>query len=129
LGEELDAATEGFEERTESCPDLDVSTTESFELIREFAENEAPGTVAYFTFLQEFVADLSGGGSASPDCETNIAALQEFVDRGGSMTDLTAAEVAEATSLMSSIGATCSTERFIEWSEQEDVAAWIEGTG
>jgi len=129
LAEELDAATEGFEERTESCPDLDVSTTESFELIREFAENEAPGTVAYFTFLQEFVTDLSGGGSASPDCETNIAALQEFVDRGGSMTDLTAGEVAEATSLMSSIGATCSTERFIEWSEQEDVAAWIEGTG
>jgi hypothetical protein len=45
------------------------------------------------------------------------------------MTDLTAGEVAEATSLMSSIGATCSTERFIEWSEQEDVAAWIEGSG
>jgi hypothetical protein len=129
LGEELEGATEGFEERTESCPDLDVSTAESFNLIREFAESEAPGTVAYFTFIQEFAASFEGAGGASGNCETDIAAFQEFVDRGGSMSDLTASEVAEASTLLSSIGANCSTDRFIEWSEQEDVAAWIEGNG
>lgn len=127
VSEDLATATEGFEERTESCPDLDVSTTESFSIIREFAEEEAPGTVAYFAFLEDFVGALESGGNASGDCETDIAAFQEFVDRGGSMADLTAAEVAEASTLMSSIGANCSDERFLEWSQDEDIQAWISG--
>jgi hypothetical protein len=127
LSEELATATEGFEERTESCPDLDVSTTESFSIIREFAEEEAPGTVAYFTFIEDFVRALESGGNASGDCETDIAAFQEFVDRGGSMADLTATEVAEASTLMSSIGANCSDERFQEWSQDEEIQAWISG--
>ena len=127
VSEDLEAATEGFEERTESCPDLDVSTAESFSIIREFAEEEAPGTVAYFTFIEDFVGALESGGNASGDCETDIAAFQEFVDRGGSMADLTAAEVAEASTLMSSIGANCSDERFLEWSQDEDIQTWISG--
>lgn len=127
LSEDLATATEGFEERTESCPDLDVSTTESFSIIREFAEAEAPGTVAYFTFIEDFVGALESGGNASGDCETDIAAFQEFVDRGGSMADLTAAEVAEASTLMSSISANCSDERFLEWSQDEDIQTWISG--
>jgi hypothetical protein len=127
VSEDLATATEGFEERTESCPDLDVSTTESFSIIREFAEEEAPGTVAYFAFLEDFVGALESGGNASGDCETDIAAFQEFVDRGGSMADLTAAEVAEASTLMSSIGANCSDERFLEWSQDEDIQTWISG--
>ena len=127
LSEELATATEGFEERTESCPDLDVSTTESFSIIREFAEEEAPGTVAYFTFIEDFVRALESGGNASGDCESDIAAFQEFVDRGGSMADLTATEVAEASTLMSSIGANCSDERFQEWSQDEEIQAWISG--
>ena len=127
VSEELEAATAGFEERTESCPDLDVSTAESFSIIREFAEEEAPGTVAYFNFIEDFVGALESGGNASGDCETDIAAFQEFVDRGGSMADLTAAEVAEASTLMSSIGANCSDERFLEWSQDEDIQTWISG--
>ena len=127
VSEDLEAATEGFEERTESCPDLDVSTAESFSIIREFAEEEAPGTVAYFTFIEDFVGALESGGNASGDCETDIAAFQEFVDRGGSMADLTAAEVAEAATLISSIGANCSDERFQEWSQDEDIQTWISG--
>ena len=127
VSEDLEAATEGFEERTESCPDLDVSTAESFSIIREFAEEEAPGTVAYFTFIEDFVGALESGGNASGDCETDIAAFQEFVDRGGSMADLTAAEVAEASTLISSIGANCSDARFQEWSQDEDIQTWISG--
>jgi hypothetical protein len=43
------------------------------------------------------------------------------------MADLTAAEVAEASTLMSSIGANCSDERFLEWSQDEDIQTWISG--
>jgi hypothetical protein len=127
MGEDIEAATVGFEERTEACPDLDLNAAESFSVIREFAEDEAPGTVAYFAFIEDFAASFGGGGSASGDCETDIAAFGEFVDRGGSMSDLTASEVAEASTLMASIGANCSDERFLEWSEDEDIQEWISG--
>ena len=81
----------------------------------------------YIRFIEDFVGALESGGNASGDCETDIAAFQEFVDRGGSMADLTAAEVAEASTLMSSIGANCSDERFQEWSQDEDIQTWISG--
>ncbi|MGH8923517.1 MAG: hypothetical protein ACRDWA_02550 [Acidimicrobiia bacterium] len=125
LGEELADATEGFEERTESCPDLDVSTAESFDLIREFAESEAPGTVAYFNFIEEFVGSFEETGAASGDCETDIAAFQEYVDRTDSMSELTASEVAAASNLMSTIAVVCSDERFLEW--QEEISDWTSG--
>jgi hypothetical protein len=127
MGEEIEAATAGFEEQTESCPELDLTTEESFALMREFAEEEAPGTVAYFTFIEEFAGSFDDVNVASGDCETDIAAFQEFVDRGGSMSDLTAEEVVAASSLMGSIGAVCSQERFEEWSQDEAIQEWISG--
>ena len=125
LSEEIATDTEGFEEDTATCPELDQSAEDGFALIKEFAADEAPGTVAYFEFIEEFAAAFEGGGTASGDCETDIAAFQEFVDRGGSMGDLTASEVATVSNLMSTIAVACSEERFTEW--QEDVDAWING--
>jgi hypothetical protein len=125
LSEEIATVTEGFEEETATCPELDQTADDGLALIKEFAAQEAPGTVAYFDFLAEFMAAFEGGGTASGDCETDIAAFQEFVDQGSSMSDLTASEVATASNLMSSIAVACSEERFIEWSEEVD--AWING--
>ncbi|MEX2622463.1 MAG: hypothetical protein WD651_01910 [Acidimicrobiia bacterium] len=75
--------------------------------------------------LQGGAGDAAAGGTASGDCETDISAFQEYVDRGGSMSDLTASEVATVSNLMSTIAVVCSDERFTEW--QEDVDAWIDG--
>lgn len=128
LSEELEAVSETFDEDTESCPELDVSVDESLAIMREFAESEAPGTVGYLTFIEDFARGFGDETAASGDCEIDIASFQEYVDRGGSMSDLTAAEVGAASTLMSSIAVACSEERLLEW--QEDVGAWIDpGSG
>ena len=126
LTDQLTTSSEGFEEDTAACPDLDASTEESFAIMKEFAQSEAPGTVAYFEFIEGFLDDFGGAvESASGDCETDIAAFQVFVDRGGSMSDLTASEITTASGLMSSIAVACSDERFLQW--QEEVSEWVSG--
>jgi len=117
-----------FEDETASCPELDLSTEESIAFMREVAEQDAPGTVAYFDWLEEFIASVEGGGaSASGDCETDIAALQAYVDRGGTMADLTMSELTAVSTLMTAVSTECMPERFQEWISQEDVAAWTAG--
>ena len=125
LSEDIAAVTEGFEEQTATCPELDQSADDGLALIREFAAAEAPGTIAYFDFIEEFVAAFEAGGAASGDCETDIAAFQEYVDRGGSMSDLTVSGVATVSNLMSTIAVACSEERSTQW--QDEVASWIDG--
>ena len=125
FGTEIEPIASQFEDETATCPELDLSTEDSIAFMREIAEQDAPGTVAYFEWLEEFVASMEGGGTtASGDCETDIAALQEYVDQGGAMSDLTMGEVAAVTSLMTAVSTECPPERFQEWISQEDVAAW-----
>ena len=117
-----------FEGETASCPELDPSTEESIAFMREVAEQDAPGAVAYFDWLEEFIVSIEGGGgSASGDCETDIAALQAYVDQGGTMADLTVSDVAAVSGLMTAASTECPPERFQEWISQEDVAAWAAG--
>ena len=128
FGTEIEPIASQFEDETATCPELDLSTEDSIAFMREIAEQDAPGTVAYFEWLEEFVTSMDGGGTAaSGDCETDIAALQVYVDQGGSMSDLTMGEVAAVTSLMTAVSTECPPERFQEWISQEDVAAWTGG--
>jgi len=125
FGTEIEPIASQFEAETATCPELDLSTEDSIAFMREIAEQDAPGTVAYFQWLEEFVAGMEGGGTAaSGDCETDIAALQAYVDQGGAMSDLTMGEIAAVTSLMTAVSTECTPERFQEWISQEDVAAW-----
>jgi hypothetical protein len=128
FGTEIEPIASQFEDQTASCPELDLSTEDSIAFMREIAEQDAPGTVAYFEWLEEFIVSMDGGGTtASGDCETDIAALQVYVDQGGAMSELTMGEVAAVTSLMTAVSAECPPERFQEWISQEDVAAWAGG--
>jgi len=125
LTEDLEEASVEYEEQIADCPEVDQSVDEGFAIIREIAAEEAPGTVAYFDFVAQFAEDFGNVDSASGDCEADIAAFQEFVDSSDSMSELTAAEVTEASSLMSSIAVVCSDERFLEW--QEEISDWVSG--
>ena len=128
MGTALQPATEAFEAETVNCPDLDLSNEEGIALMREIAERDAPGTLAYFIWLEEFLAEMESGGAAvSGDCETDIAALQAIIDQGGTMADLTMGEMSAVTSLMTALTTECSPERFQEFFEQPDVAAWSSG--
>jgi len=125
---EMEPILAPFEEETIDCPDLDMSEEESLAAMREMAERDAPGTVAYFAWIEEFMVDGGAGGAEiSGDCETDIETLQGYVDQGGTMSDLTMGELAAVGELMTALGTECSSERFQEWLGQEDVAAWSGG--
>ena len=127
----LEPATAEYEETLEGtqCNDLEVDTTdeESFEYLISIAEDQAPGTVGYF----EMIRDIAGiGGSTadvSGDCETDIAALQSIIDQGGTMEDLTLAEITAIGSLATSITSSCSAERAAEFFSQPDLTDFMGG--
>jgi hypothetical protein len=128
MGTALEPATTAFEAETANCPDLDLSDEEAIAFMMEIAERDAPGTAAYFAWLEEFMTAADDGAAAvSGDCETDIAALQAYVDQGGTMSDLTMGEITAVGSLMTALSTECSPERFQEWVSQEDVAAFIGG--
>jgi alkanesulfonate monooxygenase SsuD/methylene tetrahydromethanopterin reductase-like flavin-dependent oxidoreductase (luciferase family) len=132
---ELQPATDAYEAEIDAqgCDDLnlDVTDEEAFAALIDLAQQEAPGTVAYLEWIRDFAGavtgDGGGGGSVSGDCETDIAAIQEFVDRGGTMSDLTMGEVATVTQLITSISTNCTLTRFQEFTSQEDVMEFMSG--
>jgi hypothetical protein len=135
IGTELEPATATFEQETAGAGcediDLDLSDEESFELMIELAQQEAPGTVAYFEWIRDFSASFGEGtgSAASGDCETDIDALQVIVDQGGTMSDLTMAEIGTVGGLITSISTVCSAERTQEFFSKADVAAFLESGG
>ncbi len=137
LGEaiEADATLTEFEERIDDleCPDLSEPDSEQArDELLAIAESEAPGTVPFVAYSLELAASFGGtddgtGGEASGDCEADIAAVQEYVDAGGTMNDLTLSEVTAIGSLMMSVQSTCSVERLEEFFTQADVEAFLNG--
>jgi hypothetical protein len=128
MGTALDPAIDAFEVETADCPDLDLSNEEGIAFMMEIAERDAPGTLAYFAWLEEFLASVDDSTSAvSGDCETDIAALQAIVDQGGTMAEMTLGDVTAVTALMGALASECPPGRFQEFLEQPDVAAWQSG--
>ncbi|HLF60884.1 MAG TPA: hypothetical protein VI980_06885 [Acidimicrobiia bacterium] len=123
---ELEPISSDFEDVTANCPELDATDEESLALMREFAEREVPGTAGYFAWIEESFAAVDAA-APSGDCETDIAAAQVYVDKGGTISDLTLAEITAVSNLMSAIGTECSLARYQEWLTQEDVATWSSG--
>ena len=127
---EIEPISAPLEEQTADCPDVDLSAEESLAAMREFAEAEAPGTVAYFIWLEEFIGSFGEGSSgveASGDCETDLATLDEYVAQGGTMSDLPVGELAGVGALITAVSSECSPERFQEWVTDEANAAWMSG--
>ncbi len=126
---EIEPISAPLEEQTADCPDVDLSAEESLAAMREFAETEAPGTVAYFAWLEEFIVSFGEGGGveASGDCETDLATLDEYVGQGGTMSDLPVGELAGVGALLTAVSTECPPERFQEWVTEEANATWMAG--
>ena len=111
--EEFDTATFGA-----GCDDVDFEGDGDFDLLIEFAMDEAPGVVGFFEFfaeLQTSFGDATGGGdgSASGDIETCADAVdfvQNLMDTYDSFNEVPASELLKFTSL-SSLFVTCSPEQ------------------
>jgi hypothetical protein len=129
LGVELEAVTSEYATEIEGleCPDLESSDEEAFAAMIDIAEREAPGTVGYLEWIQSMATIDGSGGSATGDCESDIASLQSMIDSNTSMGELTMEEVVDFGALASSVSESCSAERASEFFSQEDVAAFMGG--
>ncbi|MDQ3782147.1 MAG: hypothetical protein M3349_04315 [Actinomycetota bacterium] len=131
LQAELDPISAEFEASTEDldCPDL-TEDEDVFAAMIEIAEREAPGTVAYLTLAQSVMSAIGdAGGNVSGDCETDLAAIQAFVDQGGTMNDLPMTDFAQVLSLLTTVQEVCTVERVTEFFGQDDVIAFTSDSG
>jgi hypothetical protein len=135
IGTELEAATEGPTAEMENldCPDPSGTDEEAFAAMIEIAENEAPGTVAYFEWIESFAGSFEEGegiiGGSSGDCETDIEMMGAIIAENDSMGDMTLAEVTEFGSLMTAITTECSTDRAQEFLSQPEVQEFLASGG
>lgn len=135
IGTELEAATVGPTADMENldCPDPSGTDEEAFAAMIEIAENEAPGTVAYFEWIEDFAGSFEGGegttGGSSGDCETDIEMMEAIIAENDGMADMTLAEVTEFGSLMTGITTECSTDRAQEFLSQPEVQEFMASGG
>ena len=135
IGTELEAASEGPTAEMDSldCPDPSGTDEEAFAAMMEIAEDEAPGTVAYFEWIQDFAGSFEEGegttGGSSGDCETDIEAIEAIIAENDGMGDMTLAEVTEFGSLMTGITTECSADRAQEFLSQPEVQEFMASGG
>jgi hypothetical protein len=133
MGTELEAATAGPTAEMESlnCPDVDATDEEAFAAMIDIAQREAPGTVAYFEWIESFAAGAGeeSGLTSSGDCETDIETLEAFIAEKETMGNLTFPEVTGFGQLMTAITTECSAERVEEFFTQPEVEAFMASGG
>ena len=129
MGTELEAATAGPTAEMESlnCPDIDATDEEAFAAMIDIAEREAPGTVAYFQWIETFATSEGSGAGVSGDCETDIAALESLIADKENMGDLTLPELTEFGQLMGAIttGGECTDDRVEDFLAQPEIDAFM----
>jgi hypothetical protein len=134
IATEIEAVTEAPTAAMENldCPDVDSTDEEAFAAMIEIAENEAPGTVGYFRWIEDFASSDFGGGTGggvtgSGDCETDIEALEAFIEENETMGALTVTELGEYGGLVTAITNECSLERTSEFFAQPEIQAFASG--
>lgn len=130
FGTELEPATATYTEASANAGcdklNIDASDDATFQAIIEIAQREAPGTVAYWEWIRDLSATTQTS-AASGDCETDVDALMVFVNRGGTMNDLTLAEVNEVSNVMTAIATECTNDRTTEVFADPKVTAFLGG--
>lgn len=132
---ELEPVLDDFDERMEGldCPELDTDDEVVREDVMAFVEDVAPGTAAFVEYSMDLAGDFTGedgeaGAGASGDCAADMAAAQEIVDGGGTMEDLTLAELSEVGALFMSVQTNCTLDQMEEFFSQPDVEEFL-GSG
>ena len=133
MGTELESvsAAQTAEMESLNCPDASGTDEEAFAAMIDIAEREAPGTVPYFRWIEEFAGSMGDGGglTSSGDCETDITALEAVIAEKQSMGDLTMAEVVGVGTLVTAITTECTPERTEEFFAQPEVEAFLNSSG
>ena len=130
FGESFQAESDAFDAETTAAGcnkyNLNGSDEKQFEQMSELAAAEAPGTIGFIKFLGALSTAATGTASDLPtDCAGSIAAIEPFLAGGGTMQDLTMAEVTKLGQLMPTIGTNCTPEEAAEFYAREDLTAFI----
>ena len=152
ITEELDAEASEMDEEMESegCNDYELDDEASMDALIELAEDEAPGTVAYFEFIQRLQEDFSdvtipeidtaddGGddeavdfgdtGDVPQDCQGAIDYMRDLMDQYDSMMEMTVTEMSGVGTASGVISSTCSVNEMNEFFSDPEVTEWMSGT-
>ncbi|HUP16240.1 MAG TPA: hypothetical protein VM848_09360 [Acidimicrobiia bacterium] len=112
-----------------NCPDVDATDEEAFAAMIDIAEREAPGTVAYFQWIETFASSEGGEVASSGDCETDIEAMEALIADKETMGSLTFPELTGFGELMTAITTECSADRVEEFFDQPEVEAFMNSGG
>ena len=133
MGTELEtvSAAQTAEMESLNCPDASGTDEETFAAMIDIAEREAPGTVPYFRWIQEFAGSMGEGSglTSSGDCETDITALEAVIADKQTMGALTMNEVVGVGTLVTAITTECTPERTEEFFAQPEVEAFLNSSG
>jgi hypothetical protein len=137
IADEFESKSSEFEERNlvAGCDELDFVDNNEFELMIEFAEDQAPGTVGFLQFLNQ-INPTGGSGSGDgeedagngtgtgfADCQEAIDFVQGLIDDYGTFTAVPASELMRFSSL-ATIYTTCSPDQ-LEFFNSPEVAEFL----
>ena len=132
FGNSFQAESDSFDKDTSAagCDKYNLEGTDEkqFEQMAALAQSEAPGTVKFLRFLNSLAANATAsGGSVPADCKGTIAEIEPFLIGGGSMKDLTIAEVTRVSQLLTAVRTNCTEEESTAFFSRDDVTAFVSG--
>ena len=133
IGEEFEVKSDEFDLRgeAEGCNDLDFVGDSEFDLMIEFAGDEAPGTVGFLEFLANLGAvggtddGESAGAEGIESCDDGIEFIQDLIDNYDTFADAPASELLRFQQL-SLVFTTCTPEQ-LAFFESPEVTAFLGG--
>lgn len=135
ISTEFEARADQFDadsDATGECDDIDLDDDEGFDVLVEFAEQEAPGTAGFLTFIGEFAAaavdaTTGTGDAAFTTCDGAIAFIDGIMSEYDSMEDVPVSEITALAGIATVIF-TCTPEQ-VEYFDSPEVSAFFEGFG
>ena len=132
FGDQFKAESDSFDKDTTAAGcdkyNLEGSDEKQFQQMEALAQSEAPGTVGFIKYLNSLSASASGsGGSVPADCDGTIAEIDPIVKGGGTMQDLTMAEVTRLGQLITAIQTNCTGEQATAFFDRDDVKTFMGG--
>lgn len=132
LGTQFQSESDDFDTQSTAagCDKYNITGSDADQLkqVIVLAAAEAPGTVAFLTFMSAMTADpTANAGSIPSDCAGTIAAIEPYLGGGKTMKDLTVAEITQLGSLMTGVSTNCTSEEAAAFYSREDVTAFIGG--
>lgn len=112
------------------CDNIELEDDDSFDLLIDFAQDEAPGTVGFLTFISQFVDAAAAAmgdtatGAGVETCEEAIAFMDELMENYESMEDVPVSELTAMADIATVIF-TCSPEQ-MAYFDSPEVNAFFE---